>query len=297
VASCHQVIQPFDSSLDFGKIAIAIAKIKSIELMADNCRTALITGASSGIGAAATRAFARAGYVVKLIARSEIQLKALQREINQSGGTADYLVADLRLLDERLKVAEWVLNEQSTLDVLINNAGFAWYGFAERLAWELARDMLAVNVEAVVHLSTLFLPMMKSNRKGHIVNISSIAGSIPSQGVALYSATKSFVDSFTTSIYRELSGTGVHISTVRCGAVDTPFFDLTAQRSEGRQVPARRLAMQPEIVARRLIELIKKPRRVIYIPRILRLVPVIELTMGWLMDRIGPQLLNRYRSV
>jgi short-subunit dehydrogenase len=262
-------------------------------MMFENNPTALITGASSGIGSATARALSRAGYAVVLVARNESRLMAAKKEIEHTGGMADYLVADLGLAQQRLRVSEWVLEKSIDLDVLVNNAGFAWYGFAEKLPWNLACDMLAVNVEAVVHLTTLFLPVMKSNRRGHIINISSIAGSIPSQGIALYSATKSFIDSFTTAVHRELTGSGVNISAVRAGAVATPFFEQAANRSAGRTLPARKLAIQPEVVARRIMGLITRPRRVIYVPRILGLVPFVELTMGWLMDRVGPLLLKR----
>ncbi len=255
--------------------------------------TALITGASSGIGAVTALSLAKAGYFVKLVARNEAGLTKLQASIEDSGGAAEFMPADLTNEKDRIAVSQWISAEKTPIDVLINNAGLAWYGYAEELPWHVAREMLAVNMEAVVHLTSCCLPLMKSKRRGHIINISSIAGSIPSQGVALYSATKAFVDAFSTAIYRELVGTGVHMSVVRAGAVATPFFKSAADRQQGKRVPAQRFAIQPEVVAQRILNLIERPRRVIYVPRILRVVPLIELTMGWLMDRLGPLLLKR----
>jgi short-subunit dehydrogenase len=117
--------------------------------------------------------------------------------------------------------------------------------------------------------------------------------SIPSQGVALYSATKSFVDAFTTGLHRELRGTGVRVSVVRAGAVATEFFDRVAGQFDRLQLPLKRWGVKPEVVAERVWGLLKRPVRVAYVPDVLRLVPWIELAFGWLMDRIGPLLLRR----
>ena len=112
-----------------------------------------------------------------------------------------------------------------------------------------------------IHTKSLFLRDKKSRNQGHIINVSSVVGSLPSQGVALYSATKSFIDTLTSSLYRELRGTDVHISVVKPGAVATPFFDSAASKINGQPIPAKRLAIQPEMVAGRIMALIRRPRR------------------------------------
>jgi len=111
--------------------------------------------------------------------------------------------------------------------------------------------------------------------------------------VALYSATKAFVDALTTSLYRELTGTNVKVSVVRAGAVATAFYDIASSSPSSPRIPVDWLAIQPETVANRVWDLIERPARIIYVPRILRIVPWIELNFGWLMDRIGPLLLRR----
>jgi short-subunit dehydrogenase len=138
----------------------------------------------------------------------------------------------------------------------------------------------------------MFLSDMKRRARGHIINIGSIAGGIPSQGVALYSATKAFVDALTTSLYRELGGTKVKVSVVRSGPVATPFYDRVAEASAGLGIPVEWFAIGPEEVAEGVWRLIRRPTRVVYVPRALRLVPWFELTFGWLMDRAGPMLLK-----
>ena len=178
------------------------------------------------------------------------------------------------------------------VDVLVNSAGSSWYGYSDEMPWVEARRMIDINIKAMANLTLLFLPGMKRRGQGHIINISSIAGGLPSQGVGLYSATKSFGDAFTTSLHRELKGTGVHLSSVRPGPVHTPFLDPIAVELKRFGIPLKRLAIRPETVAGGIARLIERPKRVIYLPRIFRMVPWIELSFGWLMDLLGPLLLK-----
>ena len=158
------------------------------------------------------------------------------------------------------------------------------------LPWAKARDMLAVNVTAVVHLTTLVLAEMRERDSGHIVNISSISGSIPSQGVAPYCATKSFVDAFSDALYRELRDTHVRVSTVRPGAVKgTGFYEFAAPL----RVLANRLGTTPEGVAWSVWRLLLRPRKTVWVPAALGVVRWFEFCCGWLIDRVGPLLLRR----
>ena len=152
--------------------------------------------------------------------------------------------------------------------------------------------MLRVNIDAVAHLTRLFLPAMRARDAGHIINIGSISGGLPSQGVALYSASKSFLDAFTTALYRELSGTRVHVSVVRAGPVHSEFFEQVANRPAGLNIPVERFAIPAKRVAVRIWRLLQRPRRAIYVPRLLVVTPWIELLFGWLQDRLGPLLLK-----
>jgi short-subunit dehydrogenase len=255
-------------------------------------RIAVVTGASSGIGEATSAKLAQEGFQIVLVARRKERLEAVADHIRMSGARAWVLPTDLADEDECDRVFTRVQEEIGPTDVLVNNAGFGWYGFGESMTWETARQMIEVNMAALTHLTLLFLSKMKERGRGHIINIGSIAGSIPSQGVALYSATKAFIDALTTSLYRELMGTNVKVSVVRAGATATAFFDHAAKGPQGLRIPVDRLAITPEKVANRVWRLIKKPTRVAYVPAILSIVPWIELSFGWLMDRIGPMLLR-----
>ncbi|MGD1993422.1 MAG: SDR family NAD(P)-dependent oxidoreductase [Anaerolineae bacterium] len=258
-------------------------------------KVAVVTGASSGIGAAAARRLAQAGLRVVLVARREERLQTLADEIRDAGGEALVVVADLSEETGRQRVFEQARSAYGDVDVLVNNAGLGYYGFGSSMPWDLAKQMLQVNVTALVELTLLFLSQMKERGKGHIINVGSIVGSLPSQGVALYGATKSFVDSFTTALYRELRGSDVHVSVVRSGAVETEFYERVAERSPGLRIPVERLKIQPEAVAERILGLLRRPARVAYVPGLLRFVPWVELCFGWLIDRLGPLLLRRQR--
>ncbi len=252
-------------------------------------KTAVITGASSGIGAATARQLAKMGMRVVLVARRLERLLGLQAEITSAGGKAEVAAADLRSDAERERVFEQV----GAADVLVNNAGFGWYGYYSDMPWQTVREMLATNVEAAAHLTSLFLPGMKERNRGHIVNVGSISGSLPSQGVAIYSATKSFLDSFTTALTRELRGTRVFASVVRAGPVKTEFCESALTRENGGHIPTEQVGVTSEHVAWEIWKLLLRPRRVIYVPRWLRIVPWVELSFGWLEDLVGPLLLKR----
>jgi short-subunit dehydrogenase len=252
----------------------------------------LITGASSGIGAVTAKRLAAAGMRVVLVARRLPRLLGLKKEIEQAGGLADIIRADLSEDADRLRVfAE--TKALGPIDVLINNAGFGWYGYYADMPWETARDMIQVNISAAAHLTSMFLPDMRSRNAGHIINVGSIAGGFPNQGVAVYSATKSFLDSFTTVLYRELRGTKVNISVVRAGPVRTEFAESALKQDRSGHIPTENVGVTSEVVAERIWKLLLHPRKVVYVPPILRITPWIELTFGWLVDRLGPLLLRK----
>jgi uncharacterized protein len=259
-------------------------------------KLALVTGASSGIGAATARRLAQQGLRVVLVARRLDRLESLAGEIRQTGGQAEIVVADLTREAERLRVFDEVETRFGAIDVLVNNAGLGWYGYGDEMAWKTAWEMLQVNVEAVVQLSLSFLGGMRRRNAGHIINIGSISGSLPSQGIALYGATKSFLDNFTTALYRELSGTRVHVSVVRAGPVRTEFGEAALGRENGGHVPTEYVGVTADQVAWRIWKLLLRPRRVVYVPGWLRVVPWAELSFGWIIDRVGPLLLKRQKS-
>lgn len=258
-------------------------------------KTALITGASSGIGASFAKFLAARGLTVLLTARRVDRLAALREEISQAGGQAEIFPADLSVEKEREALSREILSQQP-VDLLINNAGFGWYGYYQQMPWDVARRMMATNMEAAAHLTSLFLPGMTEAHCGHIINIGSIAGIFPNQGVVLYSATKSFLNSFTTALHRELRGSGVEASVMNLGPVKTEFFDQARMIEGGRSVPAEKLAVSIDKVNQALWRLLTRPKRAVYVPGWLYLVNYADLLFGGIVDLVGPVLLRRRKS-
>lgn len=178
-------------------------------------KTALVTGASSGIGMDFARLLGRDGYRVILVARSEDKLRDLAREI----GDAVVLAADLTRAD----APQHIFESAGPVDVLINNAGFGIMGpFAEG-DLEKQMQMIALNVAALTALTRLFLPPMLARRSGRIVNVASTAAFQPGPLGAVYYATKAYVLSFSEAIAEELRGSGVTVTALCPGPTATGF--------------------------------------------------------------------------
>ena len=188
--------------------------------------TTLITGASSGIGAAFARKLARRGRNVLLVARSEDKLVALCNELGRlSGIRAQYVVMDLRDPDAPALLFEETKKRDLEIDMLINNAGFGSMG--DFLQLELAREleMIDLNVKSLVELTSLFLAPMRERRQGVIINVASTAGFQAVPYMATYAATKAFVLSFSEALWEENRPYGIHVLALCPGVTDTNFFE------------------------------------------------------------------------
>jgi short-subunit dehydrogenase len=183
--------------------------------------TALVTGASSGIGAAIARRLAAAGVNLVLVARSADKLAALAAELTATGVRAEAVAADLSLPGAGATLAARL----GPVDILINNAGFGSYGPFERLADADEQRQIAVNIAALVSLTHAFLPGMIARGHGAILNVASTAAFQPAPYMATYAATKAFVLSFSTALWAELRNRGVHVVALCPGATETAFID------------------------------------------------------------------------
>jgi uncharacterized protein len=253
---------------------------------------ALVTGASSGIGAATAKKLASEGMRVILVARREDKLTTLADQINSHGGKAFCYPTDLAISENRILLVNTIKSELGLPDVLINNAGIGWYGYFSQMPWQIAQEMISLNIEASTHITSLLLPEMVKMNKGHIIFIGSIMGKMPEQGVAVYSASKAYLDSFSKSIYRDLRGTRVTTSILRAGPVKTNFFDNAASYENGGRIPAESMAISPETVADKVWSLIIHPRRYMYVPFYTITTALLEPLFSWLIDFVGPILLR-----
>ena len=187
-------------------------------------KTALVTGASAGLGADFARLFAADGHDLVLVARRRGKLDELARELeSKHGARVTVIAADLTRPEAPEQLAKQLSDDGIAIEFLVNNAGLGVTGpFAES---DVARElgMLALNITALVHLTRLLLPAMIGRRSGRILNLGSTAGFLPGPFMAGYYASKAFVNSFTEALAFELRGTGV-TATVACpGATHTEF--------------------------------------------------------------------------
>lgn len=184
---------------------------------------ALITGASGGIGEALAHQFAKGGYDLALVARSEDRLAAVARALEAHGATVHILPADLRdrQAGERLEAA--IANRGLRVDALVNNAGFGTTGPVLATDREEQLAMIDVNVRVLTELSHRFGAPMKARGRGGILNVASVAAFQPGPHMAVYYAGKAFVLSFTEALNHELRGSGVHATALCPGPVATDF--------------------------------------------------------------------------
>jgi len=190
-------------------------------------KTALITGASAGIGAEFARALAARGATVVLVARSEDRLRALADEVARDYEVrAEVVVADLTRPGAAADLRAALDACGLTVDLLVNNAGFGTYGPFETIAPERDGAVVALNVAAVVDLTHLFLPAMLAKGDGAVVNVASVAAFMPGPYDAVYGATKAFVLSFSEALWAQCRGRGVRVLALCPGGTATEFFDV-----------------------------------------------------------------------
>jgi uncharacterized protein len=208
----------------------------------------LITGASSGIGAALARVFAAHGHELVLVARRQDRLDALADEIAAAGRSRPtVLAADLERRDAASVIAAELSAKAMEPAVVVNNAGFGLSGAAAAVSRDEQLAMIDVNVRALTELSLMFVDSLARHRGG-ILNVASLAAFLPGPGMAVYHASKAYVLSFSEALHRELSDRGVRVTTLCPGPVPTEF-----QARSGMQLdPAARVL---ELSAERVAEI------------------------------------------
>ncbi|MVM41366.1 SDR family NAD(P)-dependent oxidoreductase [Spirosoma sp. HMF3257] len=191
-------------------------------------KTALITGASSGIGQELAKLFAQDGYNLVLVARSDDKLDRLAEVFKSNYGTQEITVIgkDLATEDAAQDVYNQVKAKDITVDVLVNDAGVGLYGlFATDTDWEREKAMIHLNVLTVTQMTKLFLYDMLARNEGKILNLASLLSITPTPLMAVYAGTKAYVYNFTQSLINELKDTNVTITALLPNATDTDFFN------------------------------------------------------------------------
>lgn len=190
--------------------------------------TALITGASKGIGKELAFIFAENGCDLILTARSEDRLVRLKEQLEEGYGISVYpLVEDLSLPDTAETIFRKVKEKGSEVDYLVNNAGFGDYGSFADTPWERYEEMIALNVTSLTHLTHLFIREWKGKKKGRILNISSTAAFQPGPMMAVYFATKAFVLHLSEAVGNELEKDGITVTALCPGPTSTHFGEVS----------------------------------------------------------------------
>ena len=245
--------------------------------------TALITGASSGLGREFAALAARDGYDVLAVARSVDKLAQLKAELEaQTSATVYTLGCDLAREGAGEQIEQFVTDNGLTIDVLVNNAGFGSAGdFVTEVDWQRERDMVQVNQIALMDLMKRFMPAMRERRQGCVLNVASLAAMLPGPGMATYYASKAFVRSFSEAVAAECEGTGVSVTALCLGPAATNW----AQEAGLDATMFNRVAAEPKDVAAEGWKAMKAGKTLCYFGALTK--------GGALFERLAPRVVAR----
>lgn len=238
---------------------------------------AVITGASSGIGAAIAVRFARAGMRVALAARRRDLLVQVADQVRAAGGEALVLPTDMSEAGAIDRMVADTIQAWGRIDVLVANAGIGQGGPLHKLSDEALVRQIDVNVLGVIRSARAVLPVMFEQGRGHIIPIASVAGEVSGPGAGIYSATKAAVLRFSEGLRRELGPRGITVSTVLPGFIET-------EMTRGNGLPFK--MAQPAIVADAVYRLLARPRRRVVVPGWYRLAIGLNRWFPGLVDQV-----------
>jgi short-subunit dehydrogenase len=255
----------------------------------DGC-SALVTGASAGIGTEFAKQLARRARSLVLVARREERLNELRDELTRRDPNLNARVRKTDLADPGQvdELVAWLENEKIDVDLLINNAGLGDYGSFP--ASDPARNdqMLMVNVVALTSLTRKLLPPMIARKRGAILNVSSTAGFLPIPGMAVYAASKAYVNSFSEALRAELRGTGLSVIALCPGPVHTEFGEVAKR-------PGREPERGPEFVYVSVERVVRDALAAVEADRPL-VIPGFIMKLGMFLVRITPMPILRLTS-
>lgn len=253
--------------------------------------TILLTGASGGLGTDMAHALARKRVNLALVAYPGAELENLKSELESLAGKVIAISADLRIPEERIRAVMETKENVGEIDILINNAGVEFTSFFHDLSEEDIKSVLGVNLEAPMILTKLVLPDMLQRNRGHIVNISSLAGKVGPAFQEPYAATKAGLIAFTASLRATYDGSGVSASVICPGFVETGIYARLKKRS-GQSAPALLGTVLPEAVTKAVLGAIERDLLEVvvnkYPVRPLAALGALSPSLGaWIVRRIG----------
>jgi hypothetical protein len=261
--------------------------------------TALVTGASAGIGAAIAREFAAHGFDLVLTARRADRLEVLAQEFAAAYGcTAHVIVADLSDPAAPARIFDEVTRAGLTVDALVNNAGYGLPGGFLASGWEEHRAFIQVMVTSVAELCHRFAPGMVARHRGFIINVGSVAGLVPATaGHTLYGAAKALVIRFSESLALELGPHGVNVTVLCPGFTYSEFHDVNGMRSQVSGLP-RWMWMDAGTVARQAYDAVMRGDSVCVNGRVNRaIVALAHYTPQWIVSRVTKRAGKKFRRI
>ena len=228
-------------------------------------KVVIVTGASSGIGEATAEKLAAHGAKVVLTARREDRLKELKQKIENDGGQALVVTADVTKKDDWKQVIQQTQETFGDVDVLVNNAGLMPLSFVKKLKTDEWEKMIDVNIKGVLNGVAAVLPKMMDNKQGHIINISSVAGRKVMPGSAVYSATKFAVRAFSEGLRNELAPEfNIRVTAIEPGAVATELTDTITDEDimENLKAMLDIETLQSEDIAESILYALQQPKHV-----------------------------------
>jgi uncharacterized protein len=257
-------------------------------------QTALVTGASGGIGEDLARELAARQYNLVLVARSADKLEALGQELRQKYGIESTIIAmDLSTPDAAERLNKELETRQLSIDVLINNAGFADYGEFWNLDGNKTAQMLHLNITTLTMLSRTLLPGMVARKKGRIMNVASTAAFMPGPLMSVYYASKNYVLALSEGLSEELAGTGVTVTALCPGPVETGFQARAAMENSKLLKNPMNPMMASHEVAKQGIAALERGQRVI-IPGTMN--QLLAMVPRWLPRAIVPRMVKNAQA-
>ena len=253
-------------------------------------KVVLITGASSGIGRASAIEFAKKGASIILVARRKKKLEQVAEDLKKFNVSTLVCECDVSDKSQVQKMSKIVLEKYDSIDVLVNNAGFAIYGSVSNSTIEEIESQMATNYFGMVYCIKNFLPSMIKKKSGHIVNVASVAASFGLPGIAPYCASKFAMLGFSEGLKHELKGTGVGITVVSPIMVRTTFFDHPSFENMPKYSPT---SLSAETVAKAILKASNSPRLEIIVPAVVRGAVWMKNTFPYLINPILGSTFNK----
>ena len=224
----------------------------------------IITGASSGIGAATALKLARAGSSIVLVSRADDKIDKVKQQIEVDGGKAEIFVADVTDFDQMKSMVDFTIDKFGRIDNLINNAGLMLFSQWKDVAIDEWYAMIDTNIKGYLNAIAAVLPKLLEQRSGHILNMGSVAGININVGAGIYHGTKFFVRAITESLRKEVSvHNGIKISLISPGVINTGWADRVTNK-EGAEIAAElnKQAIEPEDIANAVLFAFDQPDNV-----------------------------------